>query len=392
MITDYTNIFNESQCLTNDEMLKYISGQLSKEDKQRVERHVADCEMCNDELEGMILMKDRKKLNEIITILNTKIIHSANSVPYKVKSSQKFTIIRITAIAASAVLIVFASIYLYFVSIHKSDHLAEMNKASEVNNGNVSKISPEMKLDSINSLGLNENYKNDDRTGTGEDISIESVAETENESYVKREIVDDEVTSDMTVTAGDEINSNNNERGDVEGEKEELDKISPSYTVVSEDLNDTDTGKEKANKKDNKMIGYNSRSVPSENIIAGRNSDDKLKSYKASALFSYEGKVYNEALEGFTYYLEQNPNDIEVIYKAGMCHYFLKNYSKAITQFNSVLTKGSGMYFDDAEWYKTQSLIKQNNTDAAKQMLKLIASKNGKYKKDAQKLLSDLDQ
>ena len=392
MITDYTNIFNESQCLTNDEMLKYISGQLSKEDKQRVEGHIADCEMCNDELEGMILMKDRKKLNEIITILNTKIIHSANSVPYKVKPSQKFNIIRITAIAASAVLIVFASIYLYIVSIHKSDHLAEMNKGSEVNTGNESKISPEMRLDSLNSVVLNENYKNDDLTGTGEDTSNESDAKTENETNVKREIDQDDVTSDMTITAGDEINEDNNNQGDVQGEKVELDNISPSYTVVDEELNDSESNKEKADKKNNKMIGFNSRSVTSENVIAGRNSDDRQSSYKASALFSYEGKVYNEALEGFNYYLEENPNDIEVIYKAGMCHFYLKDYSKAIAQFNNVLTKGSGMYYDDAEWYKTQSLLKQNNTDAAIQMLKLIASKNGKYKKEAQKLLSDFDQ
>jgi tetratricopeptide (TPR) repeat protein len=120
--------------------------------------------------------------------------------------------------------------------------------------------------------------------------------------------------------------------------------------------------------------------------------EDKYKSLKSSALFSYNEKVWTEALEGFNQYLEYNPNDIESIFKAGMCNYNLKNYTQAITQFNTVITKGSGKYYDDAEWLKTQSYIKQNNTESAKEMLNQIVSKNGKYKNEAQKLLNELNQ
>jgi len=54
-------------------MQKYLSDSLSKDEKRKIEMHLADCEMCTDELEGLSLLNNPQKLDFIITELNSKI-------------------------------------------------------------------------------------------------------------------------------------------------------------------------------------------------------------------------------------------------------------------------------------------------------------------------------
>ncbi len=78
----YQNILtNSSACLTTELMQKYIAENLSDSDKRNVEMHLADCEMCSDELEGLSLLKNPKKLNIFVDELNKKIDLKTKSKP-----------------------------------------------------------------------------------------------------------------------------------------------------------------------------------------------------------------------------------------------------------------------------------------------------------------------
>lgn len=52
MVSD-KNIFGKSAHLETGQLLNYIRRSLSKAEEHEVERHLADCELCSDALEGL---------------------------------------------------------------------------------------------------------------------------------------------------------------------------------------------------------------------------------------------------------------------------------------------------------------------------------------------------
>ena len=50
------NIFSETGCVQKDMLLKYRDGELNDTDKHDVERHLIDCELCSDALDGLALL------------------------------------------------------------------------------------------------------------------------------------------------------------------------------------------------------------------------------------------------------------------------------------------------------------------------------------------------
>lgn len=51
----------DEQCLTEEQLYGYIDGKLSPAAQHAVEKHLLDCDMCSDALEGLQLVKNREK-------------------------------------------------------------------------------------------------------------------------------------------------------------------------------------------------------------------------------------------------------------------------------------------------------------------------------------------
>ena len=64
------SLFTESGCLTIEAMKKLQSSTLDPTDKDIALKHLLGCELCNDAYEGLKLVGDPEKLNEIITEIN----------------------------------------------------------------------------------------------------------------------------------------------------------------------------------------------------------------------------------------------------------------------------------------------------------------------------------
>lgn len=52
-MTETRHIFDPGPCLSEDSLWRYIRGEASSEEIRQIEAHLADCDMCNDMLEGM---------------------------------------------------------------------------------------------------------------------------------------------------------------------------------------------------------------------------------------------------------------------------------------------------------------------------------------------------
>lgn len=61
----HNKIFGTGSCLSEEQLLKYNSNALSQKEKHRVEKHLLECELCADALEGFTLVPASSATNEV---------------------------------------------------------------------------------------------------------------------------------------------------------------------------------------------------------------------------------------------------------------------------------------------------------------------------------------
>lgn len=375
MNTDYKNIFNQSPCLTNDEMIDYISGKLSEDKIRKVELHIADCEMCSDELEGLSYLNDIKQLPIITSSLNNKIDDYFNKgkkiIPIHTEenktTNKKFNLKRTFSIAASIALLITAGYFIYDIQNTSSNKLAEANIPAK----------------------------------------DEYIKETPSNEIIKEEDVKEELTSNNkelnkpSENKKEKVNTVSDKKIKTETEKSkptDVDEIIISEDVLAE--TDQDIELDKAEEIEEEDISVSDNNASNKVVFgttrgAGINLKKKekkdFKYLKDSGILSYSIKSYKDAITDFNKYLQNNPNDFEVVYKLGMSYYYTNNYDKAILKFNKIITARNIKYFEDAQWYKVNSLIKEGKKDDAIALLKNIINAKGKYLQQAQNKISELE-
>lgn len=71
--TQHIHLFTKGNCLSEKALLEYIDNKLTLSERNTVEKHLLDCELCSDALEGLELVKNRKKLAETHSAISEKI-------------------------------------------------------------------------------------------------------------------------------------------------------------------------------------------------------------------------------------------------------------------------------------------------------------------------------
>ena len=83
-------IFSDTECLDLGTMQQYASGKLSNTDQQQVERHLIDCPLCSDALEGISIL-DSSELKTSVNHLNTKIQEKSSITQPLIRTIKKFS-------------------------------------------------------------------------------------------------------------------------------------------------------------------------------------------------------------------------------------------------------------------------------------------------------------
>jgi hypothetical protein len=94
------NIFSESGCPPYETLVDYFRNRLPEEEKHLVEKHLVDCEMCSDALEGLSLMKRPEELDRIVEEIAVGV--------YRKRSRVVRWERRVLALAAAAVIVFLA--------------------------------------------------------------------------------------------------------------------------------------------------------------------------------------------------------------------------------------------------------------------------------------------
>ena len=98
------NIFEHTDCLSEEMLTKYLSDKLSPAEKHEVEKHLIDCEMCSDAVEGLKMIADKNKISGITSELNKKIQQRVEAKEVKIIFIRQYR--TQLAVAASIILVV----------------------------------------------------------------------------------------------------------------------------------------------------------------------------------------------------------------------------------------------------------------------------------------------
>jgi hypothetical protein len=72
-VPDLKDILNDNDDLQNDDLLKYMQGNLSKDEQHKVEQQMADSDFVSDAVEGLESMKNKKSIEEYVDELNRQL-------------------------------------------------------------------------------------------------------------------------------------------------------------------------------------------------------------------------------------------------------------------------------------------------------------------------------
>jgi len=69
-VADLKDILNDDDDLRDEELLKYMQGDLSRDDQHKVERQMADSDFVNDAMEGLQNIRNKRSIEQYVEELN----------------------------------------------------------------------------------------------------------------------------------------------------------------------------------------------------------------------------------------------------------------------------------------------------------------------------------
>lgn len=332
-MSERLKIFSASEnCLTEDQLLLYMQHKLSPFEQHHVEKHLLDCELCSDALEGL-RMASIENLSETFSELNQQI-------DKHVKQEEKKIIPLYPWLRIAAVIILIA------VSAGTFFYLQKEQKQQE-------KIVAEKKPD------LPPATQNNFELKSAEPVSTEP-------------------SKDIATKVAKEVPT------PIANAQKNIDKQSLADTIR---LNDISTSAVAAVTEENE----NRETVPQS--VVGQPMPKAVQESKSETLSENAG-VMDKSTSGNTRseadfakkqkadYESQITNSAVIINNA---KFQMQNnqYDSANFLLDEVINNNDSKFMEEALWNKSIALENLNKKTDAKNILQRIVNMNGKYKKKA---------
>src|SRR5437868_389306 len=117
------NVFSAPGCLSLDTIIRYLNDELPVKESHRVEKHMLDCELCKEAVEGYALMEKKDRAAGIIFELNKRLAGNTDKI---------FYIRRIAAGIAAVFVLAGGLFYLNLHLINTDATMAIKTKKSEI--------------------------------------------------------------------------------------------------------------------------------------------------------------------------------------------------------------------------------------------------------------------
>ncbi len=380
------NISNSNEgCISSDTLLKYIKGELSGLEKNRIERHLASCEMCSDELKGLLNMKDPKMIEQISLELNQKI----DVLTAKPEREILYLGLYIR-IAASIILTLGVSTVIYLATFRKSPALlpsyALMEVAQEVpsppppqgssNDMALKSFEGETKMEN---LELAENREA--RVGRGK---VKGNAKNDEAVKYVAPVIVDSIVSDNAI---DEV------KEDVMANSEVTDEfivVAASQAAAESIISPAPAS---ADKKSSLAVG--GQAIRELIVSANKSKDSAISptynALKKAAINRYSKRKYAEALATFNTISKDFPDKDTIVFYSSLCCYHLNRFNETIIKIAVFANNPKSVFYSQAKWYYSLALIGVDRTEEARVILEQIIRDDSSFKDKAKKELKKLN-
>jgi hypothetical protein len=378
-------------CLTQEQMLAYIDGKLSAVDQHACEKHIMDCGLCEDALEGLALVKDRTALSAPLLPEENK--EEPKVIPLRPGSSNR----KMWYAAAAVFVVVFSTVY-FLNQFAGADMEVAENKSVNPDATVEAPVNPES-----STLKSAENDESKD-AGNGTDQRSESVfgdiviaEETEQERMAPAPVHPDVA---LEIPAPEEpIFDLQQGATDPDDEYRDFNKV-PASPKLAEDVKDEQTKQEAEEQnvtveekksqfwdraKEVVPIGGIQNNRSDKTTLSGDNKNADViapTAPQSSGTVAETGKMDSSGANTAV--------NLELSYQNGVEQLNAGQANTAIVLFDQVLQDKTHPRYEDAELQKAKALIKANRKAEAKTLLQSIEAKKGKHAAEATDLLKTL--
>lgn len=417
------NIFSETDCLSSEILIAYSENKLAADEKYLVEKHLLDCELCADAVEGISSLKDKSKLKPAIEEISKKIDNYAQAKRTKVIHFD-FRM----RMAVAAVLVVIVGITFLFRDIllkQNKDMVAQRTvKESKLENKDQEAfVNSEENINSMTEApaGMDDGSKMKD-ANSEKTANMKGLAESDKENipylpkqnsgsatdqniqqtftgYFNSTTIDATTTWDDSEGYNEILLSKDLDLKVAEDKKEivaEESQIQSDMAVVTESKTSTTKSSDNKIRNSQKNLKKDSykQDVSEAPVLAGSGvavADELTDNRFEDGVALYQNSDYSACVNQMELYLEDVPNDNNANYYCGASKYFLGQYDSAITYLSKVLNDKNNNFYETAQWYLSLSYIGLNNSTEASKTLKDIVKSKGSFKSQAEEKLLEIE-
>lgn len=127
-MSNLQNILNDGDELNEEDLLKYLNGNLSSEEKNAVEQKMANSSFADDALEGLQQFKSKKDINTYVAELNEQ-LHKQTSAPKKRRIKRRLK--NMQGIEITVVIVILLCLLGYFVVKNYLQHRQPSKPSTE---------------------------------------------------------------------------------------------------------------------------------------------------------------------------------------------------------------------------------------------------------------------
>lgn len=121
-----------------------------------------------------------------------------------------------------------------------------------------------------------------------------------------------------------------------------------------------------------------------------RSAEPEVHSALSEGFQSYNQSDFHAALHSFRKVMEMDNNNPAARFFSGASYHNLKDYNKAIQDYNAVVRHNDNIFVEQAEWYSVMCLLKLDERDKALHQLQAIVMRKGFYQNKAELLLKQI--
>ena len=391
----------DEQCLSQEQLFRYIDGKMNSAEMHAAEKHLLDCGLCSDALDGLQLVRNREKIAAFVPpVTNGETESEKEPGPVVIPIFRRPAFIY--SIAATVTLILGITVLMKFSISNDTAKEMQLAENSSAAMDSISAPAPAEK----NDQSAEEDLKIADHADQDKlsDVLVPDAAKksatgpavrtTNEQDYPKPApynlgnkdegappvMIEPELQMDFSdVPSGASTGSTARSETSKEEKKEDRNKLKQ----ISDKVVETVASKDKA--PADSRAGLSSKS----NAPAAPASNEKYASSDADDS-SDNDRTHADTVAASPYPLKASDADLDLSYQKGVQFLDAGNALASLVFFDEVLKKPSHHLYQDAQWKKAEALIKLNRKEDAKVLLNDLASKEGKYKAQAAEKLKGL--